>query len=130
MHGLKKTLLIIVGSMFVFLGVLGAILPLLPTTPFLLLAAACYVRSSERLYHKLINSKVLGAYIRNYREGKGMPMRAKIISLALLWASISLSFYRVDLTYVRIILTCVLLGVSLLILRIPTYQPQRFSDEH
>ena len=70
------------------LGVLGIFLPLLPTTVFLLLAAACYARSSERFYLKLVNSPWLGGYIRNQREGRGMRRRDKIVTLALLWIGI------------------------------------------
>ena len=67
----KKWTLILVGSLSIGLAFLGIFLPLLPTTPFLLLAAACYLRSSDRFYHWLIYHKWFGNYIRNYREGRG-----------------------------------------------------------
>lgn len=89
MKQIKKILLIIAGSISLGLGVLGVILPLLPTTPFLLLAAACYVRSSERLYYWLITNKYFGSYIQNYRDGKGIPLRAKVIGVSVLWLAMS-----------------------------------------
>jgi uncharacterized membrane protein YbaN (DUF454 family) len=70
------------------LGVIGIFLPVLPTTPFLLLAAAAYVRSSEKLYQWLLSQKLLGTYIRNFREHKAIPLRAKIISVTLVWATL------------------------------------------
>jgi len=83
-----KYLLIILGSISLALGVIGIFLPLLPTTPFLLLAATLYVRSSEKLYQWLINQKHLGSYIRNFREHRAIPLRAKIISVAMVWITL------------------------------------------
>ena len=83
-----KYILIVLGSISLALGVIGIFLPLLPTTPFLLLAAALYVRSSEELYNWLINQKYLGTYIRNFREHKAIPLHAKIISVTLVWITL------------------------------------------
>ena len=83
-----KYILIILGSISLVLGVIGIFLPLLPTTPFLLLSAALYVRSSEKLYDWLISQKYLGTYIRNFREHKAIPLRAKIISVAMVWITL------------------------------------------
>ena len=74
---LRRALLIIVGLLSVAVGVVGIFVPLLPTTVFLLLAAACFVRSSDRLYRRLITNRVFGSYIRNYREHRAMPLGAK-----------------------------------------------------
>jgi hypothetical protein len=82
---LAHTLLVAVGTLSVALGVVGIFVPLLPTTPFLLLAAYCYARSSERFYHRLMTNRWLGAYIRDYREGRGIPRRTKVVTVALLW---------------------------------------------
>ena len=108
------------GSVSVGVGILGIFLPLLPTTPFLLFAAACYVRSSPRLYRRLMTNRITGAYIRNYREGNGMPMRAKVLSIILLWGTLLASAFLVEYAWVRIILLLVAIGVPILILRIPT----------
>ena len=73
-----RLLLIIAGTVSVGLGIIGMFIPLLPTTPFLLLAAACYARSSQRLYHWLLYNKWFGKYIRNYLQRKGIPLKLKI----------------------------------------------------
>ena len=83
-----KYILIILGSICLALGVIGIFLPLLPTTPFLLLAAALYVRSSEKLYQWLIHQKYLGTYIRNFREHRALPLRAKVISISMVWITL------------------------------------------
>lgn len=80
-----KILYTIVGTTSLILGIIGIFLPLLPTTPFLLLTAAMYFRSSPRWYHWLIQQKYLGSYIRNFREHKAIPLHAKIISVSLIW---------------------------------------------
>lgn len=99
--------------MFTGVGIIGIFIPILPTTPFLLLAAACYMRSSERFYRWLINNRIFGTYIRNYIEGKGMPIRIKIFTILLLWLTIGLSIaFGVQNTVVRIVLVCIAVGVT------------------
>lgn len=116
-----KYLLITVGTLSVALGFLGIFLPILPTTPFLLLAAACYCRSSQRFYCWLINNRWLGKYIKNYRDKKGIPHRAKIYIIALLWITILASvIFVVDLLAIRILLILIATGVTVHILRIKT----------
>jgi uncharacterized membrane protein YbaN (DUF454 family) len=84
-----KIFLIIVGSVSLVLGVLGIFLPMLPTTPFLLLSAAAWVKASPSLYNWLLNHKVLGEYIRNFREHRAIPLRAKIISISMIWITLT-----------------------------------------
>lgn len=86
-----KVLLVITGSLSLGVGVVGIFVPGLPTTVFLLGAAACYVRSSDRLYNWLLGHKVLGTYINNYRKYKAMPLKSKIVALIMMWAMIGLS---------------------------------------
>jgi len=81
----------VVGTLSVLLGALGIFLPLLPTTPFLLLAAACFLRSSDRCYRWLIANRWFGRYIRDYREQRGVRRRVKIFSISLLWLAIGYS---------------------------------------
>ncbi|MBD3169015.1 MAG: DUF454 family protein [candidate division Zixibacteria bacterium] len=120
-----KRLLVILGSVFVALGVLGIFIPLLPTTPFLLLAAACYAKSSDRFYNWLINNRWLGKYIKNYREGKGMTLRAKVTSLILLYVAIGYSgYYVAEALWIRLILAIIVIGVTLHLLTIPTFKNQ------
>ena len=86
-----KVLLIILGTIFLGLGILGIFIPGLPTTPFLLLTAALYLRSSQRLYQKLITNKILGRYIQNYTEKRGITNRVKIYSIGIMWFMIGIS---------------------------------------
>ena len=83
-----KTLLAALGGLCLVLGVVGIFVPLLPTTPFLLLAAALWMRSSPRLHDWLLSHGRLGGYIRDFREKRAIPLHAKILSVALLWGSI------------------------------------------
>jgi len=116
-----RVLLIVAGTLFTGLGILGMFVPLLPTTPFLLLAAACYARSSQRFYHWLLNNRWFGSYIRNYREGKGVPLKAKVFTIALLWIVIGCSVaFAVELFAVRLILILIAIGVSIHVLSLRT----------
>ena len=121
MSDLKRLLLVTAGTCAVVLGVIGIFVSVLPTTPFLLLAAALYAKSSERFYRWLMGQRHLGAYIRNYRERRGIPLRSKIVTLALLWASISASaLLAVESLAVRLLLFLIAAGVTLHIVRFPT----------
>jgi len=108
-----KALLIIVGSLFVGLGFVGVILPGLPTTPFLLVAAGCYAKSSDRFYKRLINSRTFGPMIRQYRERRSLPKRIKVRAIVMMWTMISLSgIFAITGTTGRIILfVCGLIGM-------------------
>ena len=90
-----------IGWVSVTLGVIGIFLPILPTTPFLLLAAACFARSSPRFYHWLVNHKRLGPWIRDYLEGNGIPLKGKIYAIGLMWISIGFSCYLIALPWAR-----------------------------
>lgn len=123
MKQLKKLSLIIVGSISLGLGVLGILLPLLPTTPFLLLAAACYVRSSDRLYEWLIANKYFGTYILNYRQGKGIPLKAKVLGVSLIWISIGYTiFFVIPILMVKFLLFGIAAYFSWFILKQKTLQ--------
>ena len=120
-----KLLFNILGSFFLFIGILGIILPLLPATPFLLLASACYVRGSDRLHNWLMSNKYLGSYIVNIRDKRGMPVRAKIITLIVLWASLLVSVFRVESVVLRPVLFVVGIGVTTLILKLKTLESEQ-----
>ena len=116
-----KYLLIILGSISLALGVIGIFLPLLPTTPLLLLAAALYVRSSEKLYLWLIHQKYLGSYIRNFREHKAIPLRAKIVSVSMVW--ITLTYCAISISeqiWIKAMFILLAIGISVHILSYKT----------
>lgn len=116
-----KTFCILLGSLSLTLGIIGIFVPLLPTTPFLLLTAALYFKASPRLYNWLISQKHLGPYIRNYRENRAIPLRAKIISMLLMWSTmIYCIFFLIPLVWVKVILFLVAAGVSYHILSFKT----------
>ena len=100
-HRSVRYVLLAVGWLSVVLGVIGIFVPVLPTTPFLLLAAACFVRSSRRFYHWLVGHKRLGPWIRDYLEGNGIPIKGKVYAIGLMWLSIGLSCYLVPLPWAR-----------------------------
>jgi uncharacterized membrane protein YbaN (DUF454 family) len=116
-----RILLIIAGTLFMGLGIIGIFVPVLPTTPFLLLAAACYARSSQRFYDRLLSNKYFGNYIRSYLERKGVPLKVKVLTIILLWITIGSSVaFAVQSFVVRLILVLIALGVSIHILCIRT----------
>lgn len=115
-----KVLLLIVGWLSVVLGVIGIFLPVMPTTPFLLLAAACFMRTSPKFYNWLVGHPKLGKYLVYYLEGKGIPLRAKIYTIALMAISMSVTTYLVPVTEIKILLPLVGVLVALYIARQPT----------
>lgn len=120
---LRRGLLVAAGLVCVGLGLIGVVVPVLPTTPFLLLAAACFLRSSDRLHRWLLGNRVFGEYLRRYREGEGLPLSSKVATLVLLWASLGASaFFAVPprLWWVRFLLFAVGVGVTIHVLCIKT----------
>ncbi len=116
-----RPLLIIAGTLLVGLGIIGILMPVLPTTPFLLLAAACYARSSQRFYYWLLNNKWFGNYIKNYIQRKGVPLKVKILAITWLWITIGFSVvFAVEVFLVRLILIVIAIGVSIHILCLRT----------
>ena len=119
MNSLVRTILIVAGTLCVALGVLGIFLPVLPTTPFLLLAAFFYARSSERFLHWLLNNRWFGEYIRNYREGRGIPFREKMITLVALWITIGYTtLFVVPIWWGKLILVGIAVGVTIHLIKI------------
>ena len=118
---MQRGFLVLIGVLSVAIGAIGIFVPLLPTTPFLLLAAACFIRSSDRLYAWLIHHRWFGSYIRNYREHRAMSLPAKITVLTLLWVVIGYSaFFVVQVAWVRVLLVVIALGVTIHLLQLTT----------
>ncbi|MDO5037770.1 MAG: YbaN family protein [Tissierellia bacterium] len=117
---MKKLVLKIIGGLALALGSLGLFLPLLPTTPFLLLAAWDFLNSSQSLYHWLINHRIFGLYIRTYLTFKGVSRSHKILALATLWPTMALSIYLVNPWPLKVLLATIALLVSRHLLRLKT----------
>ena len=116
-----KKVMLAAGHVSTFLGVLGIFLPLLPTTPFLLLSAFLYARSSEKFHSWLVNHKHLGGFIRNYTEKKGIPLQAKITAIIMIWLTIGLSaVFFVPVLAVKILLLLIAAAVTAHILSFKT----------
>ncbi|WP_287128865.1 YbaN family protein [Candidatus Cyanaurora vandensis] len=119
METLKKWTLLSLGSLCVALAVLGIFIPLLPTTPFLLLAAACYFRSSDRLYGWLVGHRLFGPFIRDFQEKQGMTVRSKVLAIGLMWLGIGYAATLTEL-WISLGLLVVALGVTVYLLRLKT----------
>jgi len=118
-----RALFFVAGTVSLAVGTIGIVLPILPTTPLLLLALACYCRSSKRMTKWVLTNKYFGSYIRRYKEGKGIPIKTKIIALATLWITISYSaFFIVNIWILQLILFTIAIAVSIHIIRLPTYR--------
>lgn len=118
---IKRMILVMFGTLFLIIGAIGVIIPVLPTTPFLLLAAACYLRGSERLHSWMINNSVFGEFIRNYMERRGIRLRQKIFTIFFLWLMIIFSiFYVIDSFPLRILMFLIAMAVSVHIIMLPT----------
>lgn len=118
-----RALLVGIGSISLGLGVIGIFLPVLPTTPFLLLAAACYARSSDRLYGWLLGQPSLGPIITEWRRSRSLPPGVKVRALIVVAITFAVSIVLVDALVVRFMLLVVALILATFLSRIPTAAP-------
>ena len=115
---MKKILFLILGFITLILGIIGVFLPVLPTTPFLLLSATCFLKSSEKLYLWLVNHKILGLYVKSYIEYRAITSRAKIISIFTLWLFILISvIFFLEILWMRVLLLFIAICVTIYLLR-------------
>jgi len=124
----KKCLLIVAGSVSLALGILGIAVPLLPATPFLLLASYCYLRSSKRLHDWMLNNRVFGNYVHDYVTFRAVKKSVKAVTLALLWATLAISIALSSNFYLRIFLVAVGVGVSIHVLSLKTLRARDHDD--
>ena len=118
---LTKYLYLASGFILVIIGVVGIFLPILPTTIFLILASACFIRSSPKANEWLRNHKILGMYIKNYQDKSGLTLKSKIINIILLWLMISASaFLFTEIWYIRLLLFLIAVGVTIHLLMVKT----------
>jgi uncharacterized membrane protein YbaN (DUF454 family) len=119
---MERGLWIGAGTIFLAIGAIGVAVPLLPTTPFLLLAAFCYARGSKRLYNWLLEHRYLGIYLRAYERGEGVGNSAKALSLLLLWGTMMATIvFLVDNVVVMLVIVAIGLGVSVHIITIKAH---------
>ena len=118
---LLKWLWVFLGCLFVGLGAIGAVIPGMPTTVFLVLAAACFIRSSQKLYDWLIANRTFGPYLKDYREGKGIPFRAKIVALAMIVIFVSFAvFFAIEVKPIKILVGLIgLIGFLFVSFKVP-----------
>ena len=109
------------GCLFVGLGAIGAVVPGMPTTIFLVLAAACFIRSSQKLYDWLISNKTFGPYLKDYREGKGIPLRAKVLALSLIVIFVSFAvFYALEVIQIKVLVGLIgIIGFLFVFFKVP-----------
>jgi uncharacterized membrane protein YbaN (DUF454 family) len=113
---LKRIILITAGYASLSIGTLGIFLPVLPTTPFLLLAAACFLKSSKRLYKWITQHKLFGAYIKSYMKYRAISLKAKVISIFFLWLVIGVTvLFIIDFVWLKILLPVIAVGVTIYI---------------
>jgi len=123
-RGINAVLLMAGGTVCAGLGLVGTIVPILPTTPFLLLAATCYLHSSKRLYRWITTNRLFGEQLRRYRHGEGLTKKVKGRALVLLWlglGSSSLFALPAKLWWVHFLLLVVGIGVTIHIVSLPAY---------
>ncbi len=125
---IRQSLLVVAGVASVSLGVVGLVVPVLPTTPFLLLAAACFVRSSPRLYTWFIHHRWFGAHIHHYREHQAVSLEVKVTDLVVLWGVIGVTvLLAVSAWWLRLLLVGVAIGVTVHLLHLRTLTPEMMN---
>ena len=123
LSGFYRYLYFISGVLLVAIGVIGIFLPILPTTIFLILASACFIKSSPRANEWLRNHKVLGMYIKNYQDKTGLTIKSKIFNITFLWIMISVSaLFFTELLYIRLLLFTIAVGVTIHLVMVKTKQ--------
>ncbi len=116
---MKRLLLMVIGWLAVLLATLGVVLPLLPTTPFLLLAAWCFARSSPRFHYWLLYRSWFGGYLRHWQEHRALPPGAKSKAVVMIIATFAVSIYFVPFGWVRILLLCMMIALLIMMWRLP-----------
>ncbi|MDR2545144.1 MAG: YbaN family protein [Methanobrevibacter sp.] len=115
----KRVIYFVFGATFLSLGAIGAVLPLLPTTPFVILAALCFGKSSERAEKWILSNKYFGAYIENYRNKVGIPLKIKIRSIIFLWAAliVSMIYTWSFLTFIILLIVGIVISSHIYLLK-------------
>jgi uncharacterized membrane protein YbaN (DUF454 family) len=129
MGSLRRALLLACGLVAVGLATAGVFLPVLPTTPFLLLAAACFARSSDRFHRWLLTHKLFGRHIRLYQRHRAITKSSRISTLVVLWLGISASGLLVDSLAIRLLLLLVALSVTAHLLTLRSATEEMLAED-
>jgi uncharacterized protein len=127
--GTRRAALLVCGTLSLGLGLVGVFVPLLPTTCFLLLAAWCYARSSPRLYNRLLNARLIGPYLRRYRDSRVIPPRVKVAALVMMWITIGYAVLTYPNLAVRLVLLAIAIGVTIHLQKLPSPKSSA-ADSH
>ncbi len=119
MGNFKRVLWVVGGSLSLAIGLIGIIIPLLPTTPLVILAAFCFGKSSPALHHWLVTNRYFGRYIADYQSGKGVPIRIKLFAVLIVWTSVLFTLTVIPLFYVKLFMIGVALFVTIFIFTSP-----------
>ncbi len=122
-----RAVLLVVGTASLLIGLVGIVLPILPTTPFLLVTAACYARASTRLYRWLLGQRSLGPIITEWRRSRSLPPGVKVRALVAVVITFALSVILVDATVVRVLLVATAIILAAFLYRIPTARAEAMS---
>lgn len=125
---MQRIILIIIGWLAIVLGTLGVFLPLLPTTPFILLAAWCFSRSSPRFHQWLLYRSWFGHYLRYWQQHKAMPPGAKSRAIGVIILTFALSSWLVTVTWVRILLLVILFCLLIFLWRLPVVDAEQQNE--
>jgi uncharacterized membrane protein YbaN (DUF454 family) len=120
---MMRSIYIIVGTIALVIGAIGLFLPVIPTTPLVILAAACYYRGSDRLHNWILSSRWFGETVKNYQEGRGLTRDTKVRAISMMWAMILISaWFFVSNFFVRVAIICVAIGVTVYLIKLPTLE--------
>lgn len=120
---MMRGIYVIVGTIALVIGAIGLFLPVIPTTPLVILAAACYYRGSERLHAWILRSRWFGETIKNYQAGRGLTRDTKVRAIILMWTTIIISaWFFVSNHFVRVAMIGVAMGVTVYLVRLPTLE--------
>ena len=114
-----RLLLVAAGWVSLALGVIGIVVPLMPTTVFVLLAAYCFARSSERFHRWLLEHRLFGPMVRNFREGRGLPRAARFRAVALIWLTMALSMWLIGDWWAVVLLVVIGTTLTVYLYRLP-----------
>lgn len=126
--GTRRAALVVCGTLSLGLGLIGVFVPLLPTTCFLLLAAWCYARSSQRLYNRLLNARFVGPYLQRYRDSRVIPPRVKAAALVMMWITIGYAVLTYPNLAVRLVLLAIAIGVTIHLQKLPSPPQSAIAD--